>query len=47
LPTYCGVTLHNVQEDCKKIAEKIKNAEHIFVLGKGFAKPIADEGALN
>jgi len=34
LPTYCGVTLHNVQEDCKKIAEKIKKCRTYFCFRK-------------
>jgi glucosamine--fructose-6-phosphate aminotransferase (isomerizing) len=28
------------------LAEKLVNKEHLFVLGKGYAEPIAYEGAL-
>jgi len=31
---------------CKEIAQKLKNVDHLFVLGKGYAEPIAREGAL-
>uniref|UniRef100_A0A0H5QI91 Glutamine--fructose-6-phosphate aminotransferase [isomerizing] n=1 Tax=Spongospora subterranea TaxID=70186 RepID=A0A0H5QI91_9EUKA len=45
LPTYVGMTLHG-RDNIQAIAQKIKAAEHIFVLGRGFAEPIAQEGAL-
>jgi glucosamine--fructose-6-phosphate aminotransferase (isomerizing) len=45
LPTYAGIALRT-HEQCKKIAEKLKDAQHMFILGKGFAEPIAYEGAL-
>jgi len=45
LPTYTGISL-KAHEKCKQIAEKLKNQEHIFILGKGYAEPIAYEGAL-
>eukprot|EP01083_Nonionella_stella_P203708 743099_1 len=45
LPTYAGMTLHT-RPRCAEIARKMRDAEHIFVLGKGFAEPIAKEGAL-
>ncbi len=43
LPTYTGMTL-KTHEQCKQIAANLKDKEHIFVLGKGFAEPIAYEG---
>lgn len=46
LPTNIGMTLHNLREPCKRIAAKMLNADHCFVLGRGFAEPIAYEGAL-
>jgi glucosamine--fructose-6-phosphate aminotransferase (isomerizing) len=45
LPTYAGMTLQN-RDVCRRVAEKIQSAEHLFVLGKGFGEPIAYEGAL-
>jgi len=33
-------------EKCRAISEKLKNVNHMFVLGKGYAEPIAYEGAL-
>lgn len=45
LPTSVGMSI-GVREQCKAIAEKLIDAEHCFVLGKGFAEPIAREGAL-
>ncbi|ETO17874.1 glucosamine-fructose-6-phosphate aminotransferase [Reticulomyxa filosa] len=45
LPLYCGVTL-NTRDQCAKIAQKLVDKKHMFVLGKGFAEPIAYEGAL-
>lgn len=45
LPTYTGMTLRS-HDKCKQVAAKLKDKEHIFVLGKGFAEPIAYEGAL-
>ncbi|KMS65437.1 hypothetical protein BVRB_036000, partial [Beta vulgaris subsp. vulgaris] len=45
LPTYVGMSLHD-RENVQKIAQKIKDTEHIFVLGRGFGEPIAQEGAL-
>lgn len=31
---------------CKKVAERLKDKEHLFLLGKGYGEPIALEGAL-
>lgn len=45
LPTYVGMTLHG-RDNIAAIAQKIKDAKHIFVLGRGFGEPIAQEGAL-
>lgn len=33
-------------KQCKKLAERLKDKEHIFLLGKGYGEPIALEGAL-
>jgi glucosamine--fructose-6-phosphate aminotransferase (isomerizing) len=45
LPIYAGMILHD-RPAVKKIAHKLQDAQHIFVLGKGFSEPIAYEGAL-
>lgn len=52
LSTYCGLTLDNCHSDIKRIAsdivllnEQITN-NSMFILGKGFAEPIAYEAAL-
>lgn len=45
LPINFGMVLHT-RGHCKGIAEKLKDKEHCFVLGKGFAEPVALEGAL-
>lgn len=39
-------TALGTREQCKDIAEKLKTSDHLFILGKGFAEPIAYEGAL-
>eukprot|EP00658_Telonema_sp_P-2_P030222 TRINITY_DN22866_c0_g1_i2.p1 TRINITY_DN22866_c0_g1~~TRINITY_DN22866_c0_g1_i2.p1 ORF type:complete len:555 (+),score=136.00 TRINITY_DN22866_c0_g1_i2:133-1665(+) len=47
LPSYVGMTLQPKSRDlCREVAHKIKDKETLFVLGKGFAEPIALEGAL-
>jgi len=49
LPTSFGMTLSKeTHNTCKRIAHRLfeQNVEHIFVLGKGAAMPIAYEGAL-
>jgi len=51
LPTNVGMTLRSLHVQCKQIASKLQSiavakGEHIFVLGKGAALPIALEGAL-
>ena len=45
LPISFGMGLR-LQEQCKRWAESLKEAEHVFILGKGYAEPIAREGAL-
>jgi len=45
LPTYMGMCLP-LRDQCKALAEKLKDSDHMFILGKGFGEPIAQEGAL-
>mmetsp|Transcript_18566 Transcript_18566/g.27790 ORF Transcript_18566/g.27790 Transcript_18566/m.27790 type:complete len:661 (+) Transcript_18566:102-2084(+) len=45
LPTYMGMCLP-LRGQCKQLAEKLVNVDHMFVLGKGLGEPIAQEGAL-
>ncbi|KEP63770.1 UNVERIFIED_CONTAM: glucosamine-fructose-6-phosphate aminotransferase [Hammondia hammondi] len=45
LPVYAGMTL-NCRPLCQSIAERLKDAKTLFVLGKGFGYPVALEGAL-
>ncbi|KAJ1459909.1 hypothetical protein M885DRAFT_459226 [Pelagophyceae sp. CCMP2097] len=45
LPISFGMALR-LQPQCKRLAEKLKGADHIFILGKGYGEPIAQEGAL-
>ena len=45
LPLSIGMALRS-RGQCKEIAERLKNKEHCFILGKGLAEPIALEGAL-
>ena len=35
-----------LQEQSRRWAHRLVDAEHIFILGKGYAEPIAREGAL-
>lgn len=35
-----------LQERCREVASTLLDAQHLFVLGKGYAEPIAREGAL-
>lgn len=44
LPVSFGSAL-KTREQCKKVAECLKDKESCFVLGKGFGEPIAREGA--
>lgn len=45
LPISFGMALRTRQQ-CKKIAEELKSKHSMFILGKGYAEPIAMEGAL-
>eukprot|EP00934_Nitzschia_sp_Nitz4_P001875 Nitzschia sp. Nitz4//scaffold69_size99277//61046//63342//NITZ4_004637-RA/size99277-augustus-gene-0.10-mRNA-1//-1//CDS//3329556727//1875//frame0 len=45
LPITFGMALKS-RDQCKEIAKKLENKEHCFVLGKGYAEPVAYEGAL-
>ena len=45
LPITFGMAIKS-REHCKKIAERLKDKEHCFVLGKGYGEPVALEGAL-
>jgi len=45
LPISLGMAL-KTREQCKRIAARLSEKEHCFVLGKGFGEPIAYEGAL-
>ena len=45
LPISFGMGLR-LQEQCRRWAHRLVEAEHIFILGKGYAEPIAREGAL-
>ena len=45
LPISFGMAL-KTREQCKDIARKLVDKQHMFVLGKGFAEPVAYEGAL-
>jgi len=45
LPIYAGMTLKSYDQ-VKNIAQTLKDQQHMFILGKGFAEPIAREGAL-
>merc|ERR1711862_414835 len=45
LPITFGMAL-KTRDHCKRIAERMKDKEHCFVLGKGYGHPVALEGAL-
>jgi len=45
LPTYVGMTL-KLREQMANIADKLKDKDHMFILGKGYSRPIAMEAAL-
>jgi glutamine---fructose-6-phosphate transaminase (isomerizing) len=45
LPISFGMGLRT-RPRCQEIAKELVNKEHLFILGKGFAEPIASEGAL-
>jgi glucosamine--fructose-6-phosphate aminotransferase (isomerizing) len=45
LPITFGMAL-KTRDKCKMVAAKLKDKEHCFVLGRGYAEPVAMEGAL-
>jgi glucosamine--fructose-6-phosphate aminotransferase (isomerizing) len=45
LPICCGMALKN-REQCLQVAERLNGKDHCFILGKGYAEPVAMEGAL-
>lgn len=45
LPISFGMGIR-ARDKCKVVAEKLKDKNNLFVLGKGYAEPIAHEGAL-
>lgn len=45
LPITFGMAMKS-RDKCRKIAERLMNKEHCFILGKGYGEPIALEGAL-
>jgi len=45
LPITFGMGL-KTRNQCKAVAEQLKDKEHCFVLGKGYGEPVALEGAL-
>jgi len=46
LPITVGMTIKSCRKQCKEVAERLNDKEHCFVLGKGYAEPVAYEGAL-
>ena len=45
LPITFGMAL-KTRDQCKEVAERLNSKEHCFILGKGYAEPVAYEGAL-
>mmetsp|Transcript_28213 Transcript_28213/g.83138 ORF Transcript_28213/g.83138 Transcript_28213/m.83138 type:complete len:733 (-) Transcript_28213:357-2555(-) len=45
LPITFGMAMKS-RDQCRKIAEGLKDKEHCFILGKGYGEPVAMEGAL-
>ncbi|TYZ57638.1 hypothetical protein PybrP1_003390 [[Pythium] brassicae (nom. inval.)] len=45
LPIAIGMALRS-RDQCARVAEQLMDAEHLFVLGRGYGEPIAYEGAL-
>jgi len=45
LPISFGTAMRT-RDKCRRIAEELKGKESMFILGKGYAEPIAHEGAL-
>jgi len=46
LPTNIGMGLHKIRDQCKGIASRLVKMTNCFVLGKGYAEPIAREASL-
>ncbi|EAR90097.2 glucosamine-fructose-6-phosphate aminotransferase [isomerizing] protein, putative (macronuclear) [Tetrahymena thermophila SB210] len=46
IPTHVGITLYQVKEQVKPIAQHLASHDHIIILGKGSCSSIAKEGAL-
>jgi len=46
LPIATGMAMKTCREKCKQVAKRLEHKEHCFVLGKGYAEPVAYEGAL-
>lgn len=46
LPITMGIAMKTCRKQCKEVAERLMDKEHCFVLGKGYAEPVAYEGAL-
>jgi len=45
LPISFGMAMR-LRDQCKRVAQSLQNKNNLFVLGKGYAEPIAHEGAL-
>lgn len=46
LSTNIGMTINRIRGQCKDVANNLIDKQHCFILGKGFAEPIAREGSL-
>jgi len=46
LPTVVGMVLSQVRQQCAQIAKRVALAQSAFILGRGYAEPIAYESAL-
>eukprot|EP00013_Stygamoeba_regulata_P025228 CAMPEP_0177648100 /NCGR_PEP_ID=MMETSP0447-20121125/10651_1 /TAXON_ID=0 /ORGANISM="Stygamoeba regulata, Strain BSH-02190019" /LENGTH=655 /DNA_ID=CAMNT_0019150725 /DNA_START=68 /DNA_END=2035 /DNA_ORIENTATION=+ len=46
LPTSCGMCLHKLRDGCREIAQHMLKNDHCFILGRGYAHPIAKEASL-
>jgi glucosamine--fructose-6-phosphate aminotransferase (isomerizing) len=45
LPISFGMGLQS-REKCKRVAQQLSDKNNLFILGKGYGEPIAQEGAL-
>jgi len=45
LPITFGMAM-KTRDACKRVAERLDSKEHCFILGRGYAEPVAYEGAL-